>query len=326
MSVRLITGLIGAVVIGGPILALNFVALGRQAAFETAIDGETAVPGPIAAIGQRADSIFGDLREGREVDVLFDADALTRKRVVRFVSEISIADVLTDGEDVPDPEFHKLFLEARAPQYVMQQECPLLLETMAVRCATARTEIDQRRDGTYRLVASLAYAPDHELGAMPAEGPTDLYRVNVALSRDRLMTEIPVTEVAEIKELFIGDALKACADLREERGNCAIRTIEFSSYSVPDRPDMAKVAASASLAWVGPRADGVDNSILKNVTAATPEEAAERASLFARVTGALTGDSDEADDAAPSKGAPTVLRGGNAFRGASDGNFITAPD
>ena len=321
MSARLIMSLLGAVVIGGPLLYINLVALGRQAAFEQAIDGETVVPSSIASIGQRADSLFGDIREGRKISSLFHPTELNRNRAVTFVSDIAITDVLAEGEAPPAPEFHKMFIEARAPLYEMERNCPLILETFATGCVSAKVDVDQRRDGSFRLTSALAYRPDHDLGTFPEEGATDLYRVTVGLSRDRLMTEIPQDKVQEIKALMYSDAMTACNSLREERGNCVIEKIEFSAFDVEDKPDTARIAAVAYLAWVGPRAAGGDNSILGNVSAANPEEAAERAGLFARVSGALSGD----DNASGSGDAPSVLRGGNAFRGAGEANFLTAP-
>lgn len=306
MKWRIITGLVGFLIIGVPMILLNLGALGRQAQVERALSGNTSVPGVIADAGTAVDGLYGDVREGQWIKALFDPEGYFNLRHVAFTETLSVDDVLGEGEIAPEEDLHRLYVVARAPGRAMAY-CDVMLETLATGCAIGSTEVDPRDDGTFNVTSRMSYRPAYDMGSTEVDGARDLYTVRVDLPRPRSDRRLARDQVGARKTEVIEATLAACDTLREERGNCVIERIDFREASVDGRSDLVAFSASASLRWVGPRAEGADNTLVGQVIhegSSGPEESEARQGFFQRFSAIFKRESGSGD-----RFVPIILRG-----------------
>lgn len=325
MKWRLILAGAVFVIFGIPLLAINLGALGMQAKVENALNGETSVPGPIADAGGHVVDIWGTFREDREIDALFVADRFTRRRSIRLSETVTIADMLGEGDAAPGPGLEELWVHAHAPQWALERECPVVLETIGRACAVSTAMAEPTSEpGTYRIEAVLGYLPDHDLGDTAIDGPRDLYRARVRLPGKGGLFALPAARDTATRRLY-REAETACDALRESRGNCVLADLEISAGG-PDTEGRVPYHLTASLYTVAP----------KDTRPAGEDLVGSYGSTFAEETGGLAerlglgaglaflfGGGGQTASAGDS---PSILRGGHQRYGGNDGRFIAAPD
>ncbi|MEL7344928.1 MAG: hypothetical protein AAFN59_08710 [Pseudomonadota bacterium] len=305
MGPRIIMGLLGFAIIGIPMILLNLGALGRMAQVERAIQGETAVPGAIADAGIQVDNLFGQFVEGKEIDVLFDPNALARARHVIHIETVTLDDMLADGETRPDPALEELWVLARANARSMA-ECDVLLATIAKTCGVSKSEVDAEDDGTFEIETMISYTPSYYLGEIAVDGPKDLYTQRVRIPADRDDQLIRIADIPERRRALYEAAQQACRELRRTTQNCVISRITPRDSRLRDG-EMTYYYLSVTLSYVGARAEGVDETLLGKFIssgASSPADAENRAGMLG---GLLGGDDDKEE---PASNRPSILRGG----------------
>ena len=317
MKWKLLAFLAPLVLFGGPILYINLVALGRQAAFEETVTGETAVPQPIASAGKHASMLLDNFRKRQETADVFDAEDFSRRRVLQISRPISIEEVLSPGEAVPDPEFQSLYIEARAPVLTMQQECPLLLASFARSCVAQSSQVQRNDDGSYTLKARLAFIQAADTGPLPDAIPEDLIVEKIVLPREFARKALSPKQVLEAKSLFFDVTTETCAAQQDAYGNCVVRSVDFEIRTHRDDPDLFSVSGRARLESI----PNASESIKLTEAAGTSSGLASR---FAKLKASLLGGGDD-QTAKKSSNKPKILRGGSAFRKAGEGRFVQAP-
>ncbi|MEL7025937.1 MAG: hypothetical protein AAGO57_01740, partial [Pseudomonadota bacterium] len=257
MKWRLAVALAGFVLFGIPMLLLNLGALGMQAKFENAINGRSAVPDPIANAGDSVLTAWGNFVEGQEIQALF-ADRFTRRRAIQFSELVTIEDVLAEGEEHPGREFEELWLLARAPQRAMEQECPVVLDTIGRSCAVSTASVKETsEDGTYKIEAVVGYLPDQDLITREVEGARDLYRSRVRMPKFAVHPD----GVAALKRAQYAEIKRLCDGHREEHGNCVISDVSLERGSPLD-DGRAEFSVRASLYVVAPKGQGIEGQDL----------------------------------------------------------------
>ncbi len=324
MKWKLAVAFVGFLFVGVPMLLINLGALGMQAKFERMLGGETSVPDPIADAGGQVLSVWGDFREGREIDALFVEDSFTRRRSITYTERVTIDDFLAEGETAPQPEFEELWMFARASQRAMDRECPVVLETIGRACAVSTAKVeDTREDGVYNIEAVVGYLPDHALGDTRVDGKRDLYRARVRLPKRGGITVQPDGSDAAKRTLY-QEVERACDGIRETRGNCVISELSF--HAEPKNADgTVPYYVTANLYTVGPRGTGLQNEdLVGNYGAAFAEnktETEEKLGILGNLAALFRG--NDTQTASRSDG-PRIIRGGHNRYGGSDGQFIPA--
>lgn len=324
MKWKIAVFLVSFVIIGVPMLAVNLGALGMQARMEKLINGQSHVPDPVADAGDVVLDLWGDFKEGREIDALFVADRFTRKRSIEYREIVSINDMLGEGEKAPAPEFEELWVLARAPQRVLERECPVALETIARSCAVSTAKVEARKDGTYEIEAVVGYLPDNDLGSTEVEGPRALYRAYMQLPGRGGISVRPEASDAAKRSLYL-EIEHACDKMRETRGNCVIADLRFQARSA-NADGTVPYFASASLYTVGPEGSGKPGDDLVgtyggSTFAQGTSGNGEKFSLLASIQGLFGSSSGGAKNEGP-----TILRGGHTRYGGNDGRFIPAKE
>lgn len=322
MKWKLLTILAGFVIFGLPMLALNLGALSNAARFERALSGETDVPEAVENAGKPVLDAWGTFREGREIEALFVPDTFTRRRAIEFEEKVSITDLLREGEPAPPPDFERLWVLARAPQYVRDRECPVVLETFGRACAVSTASAEETDEpGIWTVKAIVGYLPDHDLGPTEVEGPRDLYRARLRLPAGGGIAVRPEGADAA-KRTFYTELERACDQLRTDRGNCVLADVSFRAGRA-NSDGTVPYSVTASLYNVGPQGSGGATQDLVGTYGATLAEnrtgIEEKLGLFAAL-GALFA----ADQPARSGDGPRIIRGGHTRYGGSDGRFISA--
>ena len=327
MKWKIALAVVTFLIIGAPMLVLNLAVLGRAAQFEQAINGETAIPTGIASIGQKIDSMFGDYKDGLEAKALLDPNRMSTHRVVEYKTRVRIEDVLEPGEQMPAPEYHGLYVTARAPQYAMQQECPLILDTFARSCKMVRTEVDDRDDGVYEIKSKLSFLPAAEIGASQSEGNTDMHELVLRFPVDRSTDTTPASQVTERRREIYRLAEEGCAKLREDKGNCVIGNMRITADPVGKDKSDTRVRGYARLNWIGARGEELSMPLLESIEGVDLTmigQADTGNSIFGRFAGIFSGDNGASEDAGDG---PNIIRGGNALRlrkGKRGGKFVAA--
>ena len=323
MKWRLMLAAAVFVIFGIPLMVINLGALGLQAKFENEMSGQSAVPDPIADAGGRVIDIWGDFREGREIDALFVEDRFTRRRSITYTETLSIADLLNEGEARPDPEFERLWVLARASRRALEKECPVVLETIGRACAVSSAKVDETsEDGVFKIEAIVGYLPDHALGDTTVEGPRDLYRARLRLPAEGGIAVPPEGRDAAKRTLY-QEIERACDRSREQRGNCVIADLELREGRM-NGDGRIPYHVTASLYSVGPKGSRGEDEDLVGTYGATfaenPSGVEQKLGLFAALGALFNGGGD-----GPRGEGPSILRGGHQRYVGNDGKFIPAP-
>ncbi len=323
MKWKIAVALVGFLMFSVPFLLVNLGALGMQAKVERALGGKSTVPDPVADAGDKVLTLWGNFREGREIDALFVDDKFTRRRSINYSEKVSIDDMLNEGEVAPDRQFEELWILARAPQRALGKECPVVLETLGRACAVSTAKVESTsEDGIYRIEAVVGYLPDHNLGDTRVEGKSDLYRARMRLPA-RGGIALPPEGRDAAKRTLYQEIERACDGVREKRGNCVVSELTLHE----DRPRAdgnVPFYATANLYTVGPKGSGLANEDLVGTYGSTFAEnktgLEEKLGLIGMLSGLFGGSEQSA-----SKGeGPRILRGGHNRYGGSDGRFIQA--
>lgn len=325
MKWKIAVAVVGFLMFSLPFLAINLGALGMQARVEQLIGGETSVPGPVADAGDQVLNMWGNFREGREIDALFVPDNFTRRRSITYTETLSIDDLITEGETAPEPEFEELWMLARAPQYARDRECPVVLDTIGRACAVSTVKVDaQDSPGTYEIEAVVGYLPDHDLGSTKVDGPRDLYRARLRLPQ-RGGIAVPAQERDTVKRALYEEVKRACDDIRQERGNCVISELNLREGRTNENGTV-EYYLTANLYTVGPKGSGLKNEDLVGTygsTFAENQSGIEKKLGILGSLSALLGLGEQTQTANSSDG-PTIIRGGHNRYGGSEGRFIPA--
>ncbi|MEL7460842.1 MAG: hypothetical protein AAFX45_01575 [Pseudomonadota bacterium] len=327
MKWKIAVAVVGFLMFSVPFLAINLGALGMQARVERIIGGTTSVPDPVADAGDQVLNIWGNFREGREIDALFVADNFTRRRSITYTETLSIDDLLAEGETPPAPAFEDLWMIARAPGRAMDRECPIVLETIGRACAVSTAKVEKTDEpGIYDIEAVVGYLPDHDLGSTAVEGQRDLYRARIRLPARRGIA-VPPDGRGAVKRSLYQEIERACDDVRERRGNCVISELTLREGRTNDNGTV-EYYATANLYTVGPKGSGQQNDDLVGTYGATFAEnqtgIEENLGILGSLS-ALLGLGEKSQTASRGDG-PRIIRGGHNRYGGSDGRFIPARD
>lgn len=236
--------------IGIPMLVFNLGMIGTWAGFEEDMGKVPTAPAPIASVGKFISGAWFAHQDRSEREEIFDATAMTIKRTVEFSRHVTIEDVLRPGETVPRPEFHHLYILARAPAFAMD-ECPRLLAELATTCVVGRTSVEPRDDGAYRLTTHYVYLPEQPFGDISQIARATLDREQVDLTPDIRNAQVAAADLPALRLETYRAAMLACENLRQQTGSCAIGEISFDqTRQAEDRPGYYEVKASAALNWL----------------------------------------------------------------------------
>jgi len=249
------------------------------AAIERGEDVDMPVFPPLEWLANR-----GDLRS------TFSPNELTDGRTVSAQIAIPFADMLEEGEAMPDRAFKELYATLRAAGYFMPL-CDEMLGTLALACDIGSFQADVRHAGdrTSRLYpveypetglailkASIRYVPAYAMG-----NPSIVQNGSTESARLRLMGGASVEDTAEAREEIYAEAMALCGGLRVTFGNCVIRSIalEPERNRRGDPEDQRLIRATASFKLV------VDKTKFRRdaVQAALDEVAATRLAAIERV-------------------------------------------
>lgn len=313
------------VIFGVPLIAINLGALGMQAKVESALGLETSVPDPVADAGGVVLDLWGNFREGREIEALFVEDQFTRKRSITYTETVTIADVLEEGEEPPAPHLEELYILARAPQRALRNECPVILETIGRACAVSTAEVDETAEsGVYRIEAVVGWLPDHPLGNTAIDGARELYRSRFEFPSRGGLTARPEAAPAAKRSLYL-EVKRLCDTLRETLGNCVIGGLELKTRR-PNDDGTVDFYVSGALYVVTPKGEkpeGVDLVGTYGAIYADNRSSTEQKMGLLAMLGGLFGGSEPTADRNSGDG-PRIIRGGHQRYGGNDGRFIQA--
>ena len=323
MKWKIAVALVGFLMFSVPMILVNLGALGMQAQVERALGGPTSVPDPVADAGDKVLTVWGNFKEGREIDALFVEDKFTRRRSIAYTERVTIEDMLKADEAAPEPEFEELWILARASQRALEKECPIVIETIGRACAVSTAKVEKTStDGLYEIEAVVGYLPDHALGDTKVEGQKDLYRARIRLPA-RGGIAVPPEGSDAAKRTLYQEIERACDSVREQRGNCVLSELILRSDRA--RAD-GKVPyyVTANLYTVGPKGSGLETDDLVGTYGSTFAEnktgLEEKLGLIGMLSGLFGGGEQTA-----SKGdGPRIIRGGHNRYGGNDGRFIQA--
>ncbi|MBT8409252.1 MAG: hypothetical protein KJN93_06480 [Alphaproteobacteria bacterium] len=317
---RLVVPIVGAVVIGVPVVLLNLSVLGKQAEVETLITGETAVPTVLAEVGQELNKAIRNVSEEQKIKETFNKEEHNFSRLILIDQWFDIADVLKEGEPAPDESLHLLYATARAPQLLMR-ECPLMLETLARSCVTANADVAELSDGGFAVSGAMSYIPAEDLGEISLKGRVTKYEQELRIP-EKGATRIEPADLEQAKRDVYESALAACDRIREKHGNCVIERI-FVSYRSFSPTAPAQFHARIKMVWVGP--EGLDQRSAKVDLAGVTQFAAV-ASTGGGILGGFSLSQIFGGDKSEKKKGPVILRGGGAYKnksGRSGGRWLT---
>lgn len=166
------------------------------------------------------------LRDRGELQDTFGTAALTDRRIVEVTTIIAAADLLAQGEAMPDPSRLPLYAAARAPARMIRY-CQEVVTTFATACDVARTSTDVLDDGRIRISADLAYIPAAYLGD-PAQISNGAFFTTVARFHDMPDADRPVFD-AEARLAAMQQAQDLCDTLLESFGPCVVGRLQLAT-------------------------------------------------------------------------------------------------
>lgn len=324
MLSRILPAAIGGV-IAIPIILLNLSAIGSWASFEESMGDEasSAVPPVLGGLGKSLNSLWGGHVASNERAAIFDAERLTKKRVVTYRRSISLDMVLEPGETPPHPDFHDLFILARAPT-LSTERCPEMLAKFATACAVGRISISEGRNSPPVLSTTYGYLPGYDFGDTSNIDKAELEREFVDLVDRKGNERIREGDLPALRAAIYDLAIQECASLRADKGSCMITDLRITEIADAKRPGFYRVHAKSVMKWLkGPEHAGPGMAAMRDGSSRhSVADDATVAGFFTKVASTVkdtvTG-SASASKPAPDK--PVVRNGGNAFRSAGSAKF-----
>ena len=214
------------------------------------VDGKEDVDTPgLNIIGSVLGKIT-ELRENAHADRVFNTTELTQRRAISYSRSITIEDVLAEGEAMPDPSLHDLYVTARAAR-ALTVECPAILATLATSCKPAEVRVDKRDNGMFDISGMLAFTPSTPPGTPTAEGEL-VYTVHRTSLDFGDANGIETTEggISAARSEYYTRAEQACEAVRKTMGMCLIEEMKFKVRK-DRRSEMYRVSVEAKLSSMG---------------------------------------------------------------------------
>ncbi|MEM6385122.1 MAG: hypothetical protein AAF718_02685 [Pseudomonadota bacterium] len=182
----------------------------------------------------------------RQVKDAFSPDEITRGRSVSYSIEVPFADMLQDGEAMPDRALAELYATLRTPAYFMPI-CDEILGTLAEACELGSFKADVRypedrrhwsttmehpETGLAILTASLNYLPAYPMG-----NPGIVPNGEIEAARVELFDGKQVPNTVEGRAEIYAEALALCTAMREAFGNCSLRSVSMEPRRAKRDPD-----------------------------------------------------------------------------------------
>jgi len=171
-------------------------------------------------------------RNRAELKSTFSPDGLNKTRTVTVYASVTIDDLLAAGETAPEQVYEPLYIEARAPAYLMQF-CQDVLATIGTECVVNNTNTNQAKDGTFSMSGDLRYLPSYDLGQPEKQDGAKLLSVGAEL--DGQSTEDLPVNGAVARQDYLNRSASICAALTAEYGNCVVSNIKLMTYELGDR-------------------------------------------------------------------------------------------
>jgi len=178
-------------------------------------------------------------RNRAELKNSFSPDELNKARTVTVSADVTIDDLLADGEAAPEQVYEPLYIEARAPVFLMQF-CRDVLATIGSECVVNNTKTKQTTDGTFSMSGDLRYLPSYDLGQPEKQDGAKLLSVVADLAGQRAK-DLPVNGAIARKD-YLNNSASICAALTAEYGNCVVSdvnlvTVELDDYALRSLPE-----------------------------------------------------------------------------------------
>jgi len=170
-------------------------------------------------------------RNRAELKNSFSLDELNKARIVTVSVSVTIDDVLADGETAPEQVYEPLYVEARAPAYLMQF-CRDVLATIGSECVVSNTRTNPAKDGTFTMSGDLRYLPSYDLGQPEKQDGAKLLYVGVELA-GRSTKDLPVNG-AVARRGYLNNSASICAALTAEYGNCVVSSVNLMIFELGD--------------------------------------------------------------------------------------------
>ena len=146
---------------------------------------------------------------------------LNRERRVSFSVNLTLDDLLHEGEAMPPEEERHSYAIMRAPRHMMHF-CEDTLIEIASKCKIFKATVHDRGDDQYQVRADFAYVPNYTIGDVERIQGGDFIS---AFIPDE--TEGNTHETPEDRRAFLISLKEMCDELRPEYGNCLIGTAGF---------------------------------------------------------------------------------------------------
>ncbi len=225
----------------------------------------TVENGPAAPVKKEWKVVNVD-RGSRNIDgysMLINHQKLDERRLVRVRAYMSVAEMeRAAGMQAGVGEYAGALI---APK-LAQQECTVLVETMARSCAVQSASFETtRRPGIHLLVMKLMFVQRDDFGSPPTGQELSYLENSVALTRSGGRSDrTDRGGQASLRRGYYVSATSACQRFRSMHGNCAIKEIDVSA-SLDETGHMTNVSGRATLSL-----------LQKQPTAAEARSAAQR--------------------------------------------------
>lgn len=218
---------------------------------------ESPAPAPLAAPAsaptQRQSWLIspsGGLVRQADVRAYLAQERFAESRMVTVTRQARLAELLAEGETLPQPEYLEVLADIRAPK-VAEGLCAVLVQSLATDCAVNEARVVPGSvdpvAGTARFRLELAYRLPE-----PAELP-DL-AANVLRDDATALTLEPGAEGTDSPEAALAVALDLGADACAARSEGQLcRVVQVALDWETDRP----VRARAKIAWLAPLPKGM---------------------------------------------------------------------
>ncbi|MBN8630500.1 MAG: hypothetical protein J0L76_06560 [Rhodobacterales bacterium] len=193
----------------------------------------------------------GGLIPQADVRAYLEQGKFVPQRTLRVVRQARLADLLAEGEKLPEPAFLQALADIRAPR-VADGLCPLLLDAMAQECAVNAARVVEGSVDPAAGTASFALDIVYRLKDSGGELPDLAAHV---LRSDRMRLDLaPGSEGTASPEAALQTLLVAVDTACSAEGvGHACRPVRLDLDWVPGQP----VRAGASIAWLDPLPKGM---------------------------------------------------------------------
>ncbi len=236
---------------------------GQSAGLEYRVETEAAA---VEAVEEDPIEIFdanGRVIGAAKAVALLAPERFSRARTAQFITFVDPADLLGEGEAMPEGDLRDLMVEARAAR-IADQACVRLVSTVAAECgvrgfSTERiARVDERADledaarrlpfvDHYLVETEMVFTPKTPVGALPEAPRVTFNEKRFEFEPWDVAGPAPDVMAARADEVMTA-ATRACADIRAIHGNCGITEIQIDGrYRTPER-----FTSRFELAWFTP--------------------------------------------------------------------------